>query len=354
MNGTRRMRLNSTALGTLRFFEAAARHLNFSRAAAELSITPGAVSHQVKYLEDFLGCKLFYRMPKQVKLTHEGEKFAKVVADALRALDQGADAAVSATRSVTGIRLRAGPSFVRRWLVPRLGRLQTRHTNIRLHVIADYGYVDPIERDFDLAVELVEQPPSALQAEVLMAEYLIPVCTREYLERHGPVRKPADLTRCMLLHDGDAWEFASEDAEWRHWLDEVGAQSIDSSQGHFFTLSDAALEAALSHQGIAMGRLSLVQELLASGRLVAPFPQQVRSPTSYCLVYPRELAERSDVKEVARWLREEATQTSNDNANGAAKRSSSYDGQRAWLTATMAKRLPTAGRVRRKQGSVRA
>lgn len=173
-------------------------------------------------------------MPKQVKLTDQGEKLARIAADALRALDQGADAAASAARCVTSIRLRAGPSFVRRWLVPRLGRLQARHTNIRLHGIADYGYCDPIERDFDLAIELVKQPPVAFHAELLMTEYLTPVCTPEYLKRHGPVRKPTDLTRCTLLHDGDAWEFASEDAEWRHWLNEMGALSTDSSQSHFF------------------------------------------------------------------------------------------------------------------------
>jgi LysR family glycine cleavage system transcriptional activator len=351
MNGSRKMRLNSTALGTLRFFDAAARHLNFSRAAAELSITQGAVSHQVKYLEEFLGCKLFYRIPKQVKLTEEGAKFAKVVADSLRALDQGAEAALNASRSLASIRLRAGPSFVRRWLVPRLGRLQSRCANIRLHVIADYGYSNLVERSFDLAVELVEQPPRAFQAELLMAESLTPVCSPEYRAKYGPLHKPTDLARCTLLHDGDAWEFASEDAEWRHWLNEVGAGSIDSSQGHFFSLSDAALEAALAHQGVAMGRRALVQELLDSGRLVAPFPQRVQSPTGYCLVYPKELANRSDVQEVAQWLREEATQPNVDAGRGR-KRSGAYEGSRRWTVGT-AEQLGGRPRVSRKPAAVR-
>jgi LysR family glycine cleavage system transcriptional activator len=126
MNASRRMHLNSTALATLRFFEAAARLGNFTRAATELSITQGAVSHQVKYLEEFLGCKLFYRPPKQIKLTEEGEKFAKAVRDALRALDQAAEAVVAPSRTTICFRLRAGRSFALRWLAPRLGRLQTR------------------------------------------------------------------------------------------------------------------------------------------------------------------------------------------------------------------------------------
>ena len=124
---------------------------------------------------------------------------------------------------------------------------------------------------------------------------------------------PSDLPRCTLLHDGDAWENATEDAEWRCWLSEVGALNIDSSQGQFFTLANMAIEAALSDQGVAMGRLSLVKELLESERLVAPFRQRVKCPTSYCLVYPSELASRPGVKAVAEWLRAEAEKSTGAN-----------------------------------------
>ncbi|HEV2271654.1 MAG TPA: LysR substrate-binding domain-containing protein [Steroidobacteraceae bacterium] len=299
-------RLNSAALASLRFFEAAARLSSFRRAAAELSVTQGAVSHQIKYLEDFLGTKLFFRLPRQIKLTEEGEKFAAVVASALKDLEAGAEAVVAVTRATIGVRLRAGPSFALRWLVPRLGRLYARHPNIKLHVIGAYGYFDPASRDFDIAIELIEAPVPALHAEALMDEYLTPVCSPEYLAQQGSLRTPADLAGCMLLHDGDAWDAASEDVEWRYWLREVGALEIDSNQGQFFTLANMAIEAALAHQGIAMGRLSLVEELLASGRLVAPFPQRIKSPTRYCLVYPKELAGRPGVRAVAEWLRQEA------------------------------------------------
>lgn len=299
-------RLNSAALATLRFFEAAARLGSFTRAASELCITQGAVSHQVKYLEEFLGCKLFFRLPKQVSLTDEGEKFAKVVADALRALDQGAEAVVASGRSTINVRLRAGPSFALRWLVPRLARFYERYPNIKLHVIGAYGYFDPVHRDFDLAIEFIQAPLPVLHTEVLMEEYLTPVCSPEYLKRNDFLTVPADLARCTLLHDGDAWENATEDAEWRCWLSEAGALDIDSNQGQFFTLANMAIEAALSHQGVAMGRLSLVKELLETGRLVAPFEQRVKCPTSYCLVYPSELASRPGVRAVIEWLREQA------------------------------------------------
>jgi LysR family glycine cleavage system transcriptional activator len=300
------MRLNSNALASLRFFEAVARLLSFTRAAAELSVTPGAVSHQIKYLEDSLGCKLFYRLPKQIQLTDEGRELAATAARALQDLDRKAAEVIAASRSESEIRLRAGPSFALRWLVPRLSALRARHPNLSLRVIGAYGYVDPERRNFDLAVEFRQDDLPGLQSEVLMEEYLLPVCSPQYLSEHGFLAAPEDLARCTLLHDGDAWESASEDAEWRHWLDEVGAHDVESRHGQFFTLSNMAIEAALAHQGVALGRASLVRDLLASERLVAPFRGCVKSPCRYSLAYPREIADRPCMRMVMEWLRAEA------------------------------------------------
>lgn len=299
-------RLNSAALSALRFFEAAARLESFTRAASELCITQGAVSQNVKCLEDRLGCKLFFRLPGQIKLTDDGKKFAEVVARVLRELEDAAAVLVAPRKSRIDVRLRAGPSFALRWLVPRLSRLHARHPNIKLHVIGDYGHFDLLHRDFDLAVEFVQAPVPGLHTEFLMDEYLAPVCSQEYLVNNDFLKMPEDLARCTLLHDGDAWEAASEDEEWRYWLREVGALNVDSSEGQFFSLANMAIEAALAHQGVAMGRLSLVAELLTTKRLITPFPQRIKSPTNYRLVYPSELAGRPGVTEVANWLREEA------------------------------------------------
>jgi len=304
------MRLNSNALAALRFFEAVARLLSFTRAAAELSVTPGAVSHQIKYLEDSLGCKLFYRIPKQIKLTEEGQKLAATVAYALRSLDQTATEVVTASRSSTEIRLRAGPSFALRWLVPRLSKLRARYPTLSIRLIGAYGYVDATNRNFDLAVEFRQDDIPGLHSEVLMEEYVVPVCSPEYLSRHKFLKATADLARCTLLHDGDAWDAAPEDAEWRHWLNEVGAHDVESRKGQFFTLSNMAIEAALAHQGLALGRASLVKDLLASQKLVAPFRRCVKSPCRYSLTYPREIADRPCMRTVMEWLREEASKSS--------------------------------------------
>jgi LysR family transcriptional regulator, glycine cleavage system transcriptional activator len=299
------MFLNSSTLASLRFFEAAARLLSFKAAAVELHVTQGAVSQQIKHLEQALGCKLFYRLPRQIALTEEGERFAVVVEHALESIEQEAGA-IAAVRSTSDIRLRVGPSFALRWLVPRLGEFYAKHPNIKLSITAAYGYFDPARREFDLAIEMLKGKVPSLQSEVLMDEYLFPVCTPAYLAKHEFLKKPKDLARCTLLHDAHAWPGATEDAEWQHWLREVGAVNVDSKQGQFFNLAHMSIEAALAHQGVAMGRVTLVKELLESGQLVAPFKQQVKSPMRYCLLYPRELANRPGMQMVIRWLREQA------------------------------------------------
>lgn len=299
------MFLSSSTLSSLRFFESAARLLSFKAAAIELHVTQGAVSQQIKHLEQALGCKLFYRLPRQIELTDEGRRFALVVEQALKALEREARSLV-ATPTTIDLRVRAGPSFALRWLVPRLGEFYVRHPQIKLFITGAYGYFDPARRDFDLAVEMIKGKLPALHSEVLMDDYLVPVCSPEYLTKNEFLRKPQDLARCTLLHDAHAWVGANEDAEWRYWLREVGAQTVNSAQGQFFSLANMSIEAALTHQGVAMGRAVLIEDLLQAGQLVRPFKQQVKSPTKYCLVYAKEQAHRPGMQAVIRWLHEQA------------------------------------------------
>jgi len=159
--------LSSSTLSSLRFFEAAARLLSFKAAARELHVTQGAVSQQIKNLEEALGCKLFYRLPRQITLTEEGRRFAAVVRQSLEAIEREAQD-IAASGATVDIRLRAGPSFALRWLVPRLGNFYAAHPHIRLYVNAAYGYFDPARREFDLAIEMIKDPPPALRCELLM------------------------------------------------------------------------------------------------------------------------------------------------------------------------------------------
>lgn len=299
------MFLNSSTLPSLRFFDVAARFLSFKRAAAELHVTQGAVSQQIKNLEEALACKLFYRLPRQITLTEEGRRFATVVRQSLEAIEREAQD-IAALGATVDIRLRAGPSFALRWLVPRLGNFYAAHPHIRLYVNAAYGYFDPARREFDLAIEMIKDPPPGLRCELLMDEYIVPVCTPRYLTKKR-LKKPDDLARCALLHDAQPWVGSAQDAEWRYWLDDVGVKGIDSTQGQFFSLANMAIEAALNHQGVAMGRAALVQDQLESGELVAPFKHRVNSPQKYYLLYPQERAARMEMRAVINWLKEQAS-----------------------------------------------
>jgi LysR family transcriptional regulator, glycine cleavage system transcriptional activator len=297
--------LSSPTLASLRYFDVAARLLSFKAAARELHVTQGAVSQQIKHLEQALGCKLFHRLPRHIVLTEEGRVFAASVSQALAEIERCAKS-IRAVRSPTEIRLRAGPSFALRWLVPRVGAFYAAHPDIRLFISAAYGYFDPAHRTFDLAIEMLKDELPTLHTEVLMTETLTPVCSPAYLAQNSFLKSPDDLARCTLLHDAHAWSGASEDAEWRYWLSQVGATNVDSTRGQFFTLSNMSIEAALSHQGVAMGRNALVADCLATKQLVQPFAQALKSPYRYCLVYPKEHTGHWAISAVVAWLHAQA------------------------------------------------
>lgn len=307
------MFLNSQTLASLRFFEAAARHLSFRKAAAELHVTDGAVSLQIKHLEEALGQKLFLRLPRRIELTEAGERFALTVRRALTDIETEARA-LSAARASKEIRIRVGPSFALRWLVPRINDFYARHPEIKLFMIAEYGYIDPAQRDFDITIEQSTHAIAGLNSEILFHEYITPVCTPSYLEERPSLRTPdarADgLADCTLLHDAHAWSGCADDAEWKAWLKEANAPHIVTRHGRFFSLADMSIQAALNNQGVAMGRAALTGALLASGALVAPFSLRVKSPASYWLAVPKEFAAAPAIESVADWLRAQAKEFS--------------------------------------------
>lgn len=299
------MFLNSSTLASLRFFAAAARTSSFKQAALELHVTQGAVSQHIKQLEDALGVRLFHRLVRQVALTEEGRRFAAIVARALEELERGAQE-LTANLPAVDVRLRAGPSLALRWLIPRLGDFYVRHAGVRVFVEAAHGAFDPARREFDLAIESFQGKPPGMSGEPLMDDHLVPVCSPEYLKEHSFLRRPKDLARCTLLHDAQPWIGAARDAEWRYWLDAVGTADVTSDQGQFFSLANMAIEAALRHQGVAMGRTRLIPELLRAGQLIAPLKHRIKGPRSYWLLYHKALTTRPGVQALIRWLHEQA------------------------------------------------
>jgi LysR family glycine cleavage system transcriptional activator len=290
-------------LNALRAFESAARHLNFSRAAEELAVTPGAVSQQIQNLEDYVGAALFKRTPRGLLLTDS----AQTALPALReAFDRLAEAASLLTAAVDGRRLTltAPPSFAAKWLVPRLGRFEAAHPQVDVWLSADMDLVDFAASDVDLAIRYGPGPYPGLEAIRLLNETVIPVMSPE-LAATNPARAPGDLARHVLLHDGSS--NADESCpDWQMWLAARGVRGVDATRGPRFNQSSLVIEAAVSGRGVALAKRTLAQDDLDAGRLVAPMPISTMIDFAYFLVHPKAKGRLPQVKSFVGWIRGEA------------------------------------------------
>jgi LysR family glycine cleavage system transcriptional activator len=290
-------------LNALRAFEAAARHLNFSRAADELSVTPGAVSQQIQNLEDYVGVALFKRTPKGLLLTDP----AQIALPALReAFDRLADAASMLTAAVDGRRLTVSvaPSFAAKWLVPRLGLFEAAHPQVDVWVSAGMELTDFNGGEIDLAVRYGGGRYPGLEVVRLMAETVAPVASPELLERL-PLTEPADLAAHMLLHDGSP-DADDSCPDWNMWLAARGVKGVDGSRGPRFNQSSLVIEAAVSGRGVALAKRALAQADLDAGRLVSPLAITTAVDFAYYAVYPKAKARMPQVKAFVAWLTAEA------------------------------------------------
>ena len=290
-------------LNALRAFEAAARHLNFSRAADELSVTPGAVSQQIQNLEDYIGVALFKRTPKGLLLTDP----AQIALPALReAFDRLAEAASMLTAAVDGRRLTVtvAPSFAAKWLVPRLGRFEALHPQVDVWISAGMELTDFNSGEIDLAIRYGSGRYPGLEVTRLMQETVIAVTSPELLERQS-LSDLTDLSEHVLLHDGspDADESCPD---WTMWLAARGVKGVDGSRGPRFNQSSLVIEAAIGGRGVALAKRALAQADLDAGRLVSPFQITTAVDFAYYLVHPKPKGRLPQVKAFTAWLLAEA------------------------------------------------
>jgi LysR family glycine cleavage system transcriptional activator len=282
-------------LNALRAFEAAARHLSFTKAAAELLVTQAAISHQIKALEDHLGCRLFRRIGRTLLLTDEGQALLPHVHGAFEELAAGLRR-LEHCRAAGVLTLSVMPSLAATWLVPRLRDFRARHPEIELHLSATDLLVD-FERDpIDAAIRYGLGSWPGVRAERLFAAPLIPVCSPALLTGPPPLQIPADLAAHTLLHAVNSLD------EWRMWLLGAGASTIEPERGLRFATSALALQAAVAGMGVAIGRPPLIAEDLAAGRLVAPFAFELPSDCGYYLATPAARQDPPKVQALRRWL----------------------------------------------------
>ena len=293
-------------LPSMPIFLATARHLSFTRAAEELCVTQGAVSHRIRQLEKTLGFPLFHRFTRKIALTAEGESLRDALERPLLDLESG----IRKIRreELTGpLLVHTPPSLATIWLVPRLTRFQALYPGIELHLRNRNTVSDFDSPTVDLAIFYGPSGMPSLHAEFLMNEWLLPVCSPAYAEEHNLRGKgPEALAGCRFLHDSSPWPNAQHHSEWLTWAAYAGIDSLPLQNGHTFDRSDLAAKAAENGLGVALGRKRLVREALDSGRLLAPIGVEAPAPQGYFAVTLREDANRPRVRAFLSWLRAEA------------------------------------------------
>jgi len=280
-------------LNALPGFEAAARHLSFSRAADELRVTHGAVSRAVRNLEDHLGVQLMIRATRSVRLTPIGASYAAEIRDVLEHLAAATSAATGQSSGIVSVS--TIDSFAARWLMPRLFRFRRAHGDIDVRVAMSERLTDFVSDGIDIAIRCGGGQYPGLSSELLMKEDLFPVCSPKLLKGRHPLRTPADLVRHTLLHDVFS-------VDWAMWLHSAGIDNVDPHRGPTFLSSDHAIQAAVQGEGVALGRSALVADDLAAGRLARPFELSLPAGFAYYVVYPPRVQQRPNVKTFRDWL----------------------------------------------------
>ncbi|MBT0729847.1 transcriptional regulator GcvA [Rosenbergiella nectarea] len=281
-------------LNALKVFDAAARHLSFTRAAEELFVTQAAVSHQIKALEDFLGLKLFRRRNRSLLLTEEGQSYYLDIKEIFSALND-ATRKLQARSAKGALTVSLLPSFAIQWLVPRLTSFNQQHPGIDVRIQAVDREEDKLADDVDIAIFYGRGNWPGLRVEKLYAEYLLPVCSPVLLTGERPLQSPADLEHVTLLHDASR-------RDWQSWVRQVGLSHINVQQGPIFSHSAMVLQAAIHGQGIALANNVMVQSELSSGRLVCPFNEVLSSKNAFYLVYHDSQAELGKIAAFRQWI----------------------------------------------------
>jgi LysR family glycine cleavage system transcriptional activator len=286
-------------LNPLRSFEAAARHLSFTLAAKELSVSQVAVSRQVAVLEQYLEVALFERGARSLQLTSEGARLFSGLTVAFSELERAVSLVnMRGRRNVVSIQ--AYTTFAQWWLIPRLAGFQKEHPEIEVRLTASLEPVNFARQNLDAAIVSAPGDVETQISEFLTACHLLPVCSPGLIEGTNGKLGPEDVKRFTLLHS------LSRPRAWDDWLASASCKSVNTSRGLKFENSSMALDAAIRGMGVAMGILELVQDQLDSGQLISPFGHVHRNPLGYYIVQPADRAASPALGVFLNWLLKQA------------------------------------------------
>jgi len=301
------LRTRPVGAGQLRTFESVARHLNFRAAAEELALTQSAVSRQIQSLEDEVGMSLFNRHTRSVELSSAGAALLRAVAPSLKRIDS-AVRELRQSRGRRSVALTTFASFASMWLIPRLEAFQRDNPDMDIRIDASDTNVDLSTSDLDVALR--HGPAAGMPAHAirLFGEQLTPVASPWLLKSGPPLKTPHDLANYALIEAGDSRDI--EWLSWRRWLTEQGLPRLEAKRWMYFNYGYQMVQAALTGQGLALARLPLIAESLASGDLVEVLPHlRMESPMAYWLIIGPRSAARPEVKAFCDWLMAQASLT---------------------------------------------
>lgn len=300
-------------LNALKAFEAAARLASFRKAARELNVSPAAISHQIKNLEDALGVQLFHRLSRGLRLSDAGQAALPLLRDGFDRLA----AAVQQLRRDDGrpaLCVSAPPSFAAKWLVPRLSRFAALHPGLDIRLSASPALIGANAasagatggarpEEADIVIHFGAGDWTGGRVDKLMEVWALPLCSPRLLRGERPLRRPDDLRHHTLLHDDTGY---AGRPEWRSWLAAAGVNGIDPARGPRFNHAALAIEAAAEGQGVALTLEPLARGDLAAGRLIAPFATKLRLRPAYYVMRPDGAKEKPAAEAFRQWLQHEA------------------------------------------------
>jgi LysR family glycine cleavage system transcriptional activator len=296
-------------LNALRAFEASARHLSFVKAADELSVTPAAVSHQVKKLEEFLGIPLYRRRSRGLLLVESGQLLLSELREVFLHLDHAMERVIDSDSRGT-LTLSVAPTFAVMWLIPRLQKFYALHPDIDVRISTGLGLVDFQRDDFDAAIRLGSGQWFGLESIKLFEESVTPMCSPRMLDGPGALKCPDDLRNHVLLHN-HSMDYDPKAPNWAKWLEVAGASGVDASRGMHFSLPDHGLQAAIDGAGVVLGWRALSAPDVAAGRVVAPFDLNLSLKNSFYLCYPEAHSLRTNIVVLREWLMKEVADGEN-------------------------------------------
>jgi LysR family transcriptional regulator, glycine cleavage system transcriptional activator len=291
-------------LNALRAFEATARHASFTRAAAELHVTPAALSHQIRGLEDYLGHKLFHRKARTIALTPAGDLIYPGLNAAFTQVRQTMDL-LDQSRDDRILVVSTPPGFTAKWLAPRLYRFLAANPEIDTRISSTQAFANFTTDGVDVAIRNAHAPFPGLFSERLFAARMLPVLSPRLLSELGGLATPQDLKRVPIIHDESLIRLADW-PKWSDWFRLAGVDGdIDANRGLRFNSADHALEATIEGAGVLLAHKALAYDDLRTGRLVAPFEIEATADRAFHLVCPSGHETRPKISAFRAWIRDE-------------------------------------------------